>query len=321
MDPKTAPDAGPGKPSAGRERSANLMNPDWCGLQWTPWVMFERETILQGAPKLPGVYRIRREGDETPRLTYIGQTGRALRERLLALAAGANAGICPFNDPHTAAPHLWLLRHHEHARLAFSCAPVHDDVQTLCGTEDMLLWRHRVETGSSTEANYGRFYPGYARPTNRWVVRKRAGGDDLRIPGRIAKPLPNGTSLENFKLITPALQGDAGLLQAPWWRRTRLTDGASLPNGAGIYCIYERDADEPVYIGETSGLLARSATYAARSWSLSEPWLAVMPLPDGTPKYVLHELESDLLGWHFWRTGRAPVFQYRKARGADENTA
>jgi hypothetical protein len=181
----------------------------------------------------------------------------------------------------------------------------------------------RVETGSSTEANYGRFYPGYARPTNRWVVRKRAGGDDLRTPGRIAQPLPNGASLENFnfKLITPALQGDAGVLQAPWWRRARLTDGASLPNGAGIYCIYERDADEPVYIGETSALLARSATHAARSWSLSEPWLAVLPLADGTPKYVLHELESDLLGWHFWRTGRAPVFQYRKARGAGENSA
>ena len=36
-------------------------------------------------------------------------TGRTLRERLLALAAGVNAEQCPFNDPHTAAPHLWLL--------------------------------------------------------------------------------------------------------------------------------------------------------------------------------------------------------------------
>jgi hypothetical protein len=318
MDRQTAPYAGPGRATA---PSANLLDTDWCSLQWTPWHAIEGKSIRQGAPKLPGVYRICREGNETPRLTYVGQTGRALRERLLALAAGANADTCPFNDPHTAAPHLWLLRHHEHARLAFSCAPVHGDVQTLHGTEDMLLWRHRVETGSSTEANYGRFYPGYTRPTNRWVVRKLAGCDDLRIPGRIAQPLMNGASLENFELITPALQGDAGVLQVPWWRRTRLTDGASLPNGAGIYCIYERDADEPVYIGETSGLLARSATHAARSWSLSEPWLALMPLPDGTPKYVLHEFESDLLGWHFWRTGSAPVFQYRKARGVGDNAA
>jgi hypothetical protein len=51
--------------------------------------------------------------------------------------------------------------------LTFSCAPVPGDVQILRGTEDMLLWRHWIETGLATEANYGRFYPGYARPTNR----------------------------------------------------------------------------------------------------------------------------------------------------------
>jgi hypothetical protein len=113
----------------------------------------------------------------------------------------------------------------------------------------------------------------------------------------------------------------AGVLQAPWWQCARLADGANLPNGVGVYCIYEHDADEPVYIGEASALLARSATHAAGSWSLSEPWLAVLPLADGTPKYVLHELEGDLLGWHFWRTGRAPVFQYRKAPGAGDNAA
>ncbi|MCB4825446.1 hypothetical protein [Roseicella aerolata] len=33
-------------------------------------------------------------------------------------------------------------------------------------------------------------------------------------------------------------------------------------------------------------------------------------MPEGTPKHVLRELESDLLGWHFWRTGRAPLAQY-----------
>jgi hypothetical protein len=45
-----------------------------------------------------------------------------------------------------------------------------------------------------------------------------------------------------------------------------------------------------------------------------DPWIAVRSLAAGTPKYVLHELESDLLGWHFWRTGRASVFQYRTSR-------
>jgi hypothetical protein len=90
----------------------------------------------------------------------VGQTGRALRERLLSLAAGANAEECPFNDPHTAAPHLWLLRRLDGAQLECSCAPVAGDVQILRGTGDMLLWRHRLETGLSAEADYGRFDPG-----------------------------------------------------------------------------------------------------------------------------------------------------------------
>ena len=143
------------------------MDADWCGLPWTPWVTLKREAIRQVALTLPGVYRIGREENELVQLAYIGQTGRGLRKRLRALAAGANAESCPFNDPHTAAPHLWLLRHHGGAQLEFSCAPVRGEVQALRGTEDMLLWRHRIETGLSTEANYGRFYPGYARPTNR----------------------------------------------------------------------------------------------------------------------------------------------------------
>ena len=121
--------------------------------------------------------------------------------------------------------------------------------------------------------------------------------------------------------MTPPLQGDGGVLQASWWQRARLTDWASLPIGPGVYCIYEIDADEPVYIGETSGLQARSATHEATGWSMNEPRIAVLPMAAGTPKHVLHELESDLLGWHFWRTGRAPIFQYRKSRGADDDAA
>jgi hypothetical protein len=54
---------------------------------------------------------------------------------------------------------------------------------------------------------------------------------------------------------------------------------------------------------------------------VNEPRIAVLPMAAGTPKYALHELESDLLGWHFWRIGRAPIFQYRKSRGADDDAA
>ena len=96
-DAKTRPSEEPDLGSAGRARTASLVDADWCGLPWTPWVTLKREAIRQVALTLSGVYRIRRETNELVRLTYIGQTGRSLRERLLALAAGASAESCPFN--------------------------------------------------------------------------------------------------------------------------------------------------------------------------------------------------------------------------------
>ena len=64
-----------------------------------------------------------------------------------------NGAECPYNDPHTAAPHLWLLRMRDGAVLEGSCAPVVGDTATLRRTKDMLFWRHRVETGGSAKAN------------------------------------------------------------------------------------------------------------------------------------------------------------------------
>jgi hypothetical protein len=40
------------------------------------------------------------------------------------------------------------------------------------------------------------------------------------------------------------------------------------------------------------------------------PIIAFLPQPVGTPKHVLREAESDLLGWHFWCFGEPPSAQY-----------
>jgi hypothetical protein len=164
-------------------------------------------------------------GRELNRLVYVGQTGRSLRERLMSLARGANADECPYNDPHTAAPHLWLLQRLDGARFEFSCAAVGGNAQLLRGTEDMLLWQHRVQSGSSTIANYGRFYPGYARATNRWIAR-RSGG---RAPGHRAVPCTDDLARDDFTGSHPVLQCEASILQALWWQRIRLSEALSLP--------------------------------------------------------------------------------------------
>jgi hypothetical protein len=287
-----------------------LMAGDWCGLGWGLWVPLEREAVMRTVPRLSGLYRIRRERGNQNRLAYIGQTGRTgrtLRERLLRLAAAVNGSECPFNDPHTAAPHLWLLHRKDGVRFECSCASVEGDVQVLRGTEDMLLWRHRVTTGLSTEANYGRFYPGYTRPTNRWIGRKDSGR-----PGRRAVPFAEGSVVVDFAVSYPPLQGDAALLQALWWQRLPLSEARTLPVGPAVYVVYDRGADEAIYIGQANRLRQRAIAHGSSVWPVREPWLAYLLLPERTPKHVLLELETDLLGWHFWHTGRAPSAQYLK---------
>jgi hypothetical protein len=241
-------------------------------------------------------------------VTYIGQTSRTLRERLLALANGTHAQQCPFNDPHTAAPHHWLMIRWDGAQLEFSCTSVIGDLTTLRGTEDMLLWRHRVENRCSTDANYGRFYPGWSRPTNRWIGR---GG--LKKRGRVAQRLAVDQELPTFDLTEPALQGDGPVLAAPWWKHAALSELDSLPSEPAIYCIYDDAArePEPAYVGEALRLRDRASAHVPARWPTPNPWLAYRIFP-GAPKYILHELESDVLGWHFWRTRTAPSCQYRK---------
>jgi hypothetical protein len=120
--------------------------------------------------------------------------------------------------------------------------------QVLRGTEDMLLWRHRVETGLSAEANYGRFYPGYARSTNRWIVRGGRAG--TRSPGRRAAPLPEDEPRREVDLSHPVLQGEGGPLHALWWTRASLQGARDLPAGPAVYCIHDGGAKEAAYIGE-----------------------------------------------------------------------
>ena len=189
---------------------------NWCSLNWTEWQPLETDFIRVFAPLSSGVYRVRRTGEEK-HLTYIGQTGRTLRRRLMELANGAHAHQCPFNDPHTAAPYHWLISHLQGAQLQFSCTPVSGDHGILRGTEDMLLWRHRVENKCSTESNYGRFYPGWLRPSN-------------KREGRNAKPLSQGQKPPNFDVTEAALIGEGPVLAQPWWERTTLTKVQSLPN-------------------------------------------------------------------------------------------
>jgi hypothetical protein len=118
-----------------------------------------------------------------------------------------------------------------------------------------------------------------------------------------------GTFTVRFELVDP------GAMDEPGVQRAVLSGAGQLPNGPWVYCIFDgaQSDSEPVYVGETSRLSARAASHLAARWPMSDPWIDHRAFP-GVPKHVLRELESDILGWHFWRTRAAPSCQYRAER-------
>jgi hypothetical protein len=63
------------------------------------------------------------------------------------------------------------------------------------------------------------------------------------------------------------------VLSAPWWERGALSGAGNLPNGPAVYCIFDGAQNEPVpvYVGETSRLLARAASHLAARWPIRDP--------------------------------------------------
>ena len=251
-------------------------------------------------------------GGQPNRFVYVGQTGRTLRERLLSLAVRRQrrrsvrstipiplprtSGCCGgWTAPGSSAP---ALRSRATCRLSVAR-------RTCCsgGTGSKLACRR----GQLRPLLSGLCPPDEPLDRPGWKV-----GCPHSRPhsGRRTVPLTEGSTPYDFSVSRPALHGPADLLDAHWWQRVPLSDVRSLPAGPAVYCIYDLGAGEPVYVGETSDLPARATAHAAAPWPVRPLWLAYLALPEGTPKHVLRELESDLLGWHFWRTDRAPAAQY-----------
>ena len=275
---------------------------DWCDLPWTPWVPLAASAAdFRLLPATSGVYRIRAAG--AGHLAYIGQTGRNLRERLRQRARNVHAPVMPSNDPHTAAPALWLLRIVEGADLSCSAAPAALDPPHLHGLEDMLLWRHHLEANRSARCNHGWFHAGYRRPGN-------------RSTGRQGTAQPAGTTNPAAAPGFPPLQPhgappDPDWMGLPWSPLGSLINAPRpAPALPGVYKILDVTRLALLYIGESANLAARLRDHARRPWSPHDPLVAWQADPALALPHHRHERESDLLGAYYAAHRRPPAFQY-----------
>lgn len=177
---------------------------------WSDWVPLENCWLSSVIPLAPGLYRIRRTGEDN--LDYIGQTGLALRRRL-AMLAGVYRAEMPYRDPHTAAPALWALRHAQGCTFEASVLPVQGDVRYRKGLEALVLALYRQKWDRSPTINFGRILQGY----------RLSSGNNARLVAaeKRFRGGPERTAQVNWIEGVPPvgpLEGDAQ--SAAWFRHT-----------------------------------------------------------------------------------------------------
>ncbi|MEM5528604.1 GIY-YIG nuclease family protein [Gammaproteobacteria bacterium AS21] len=271
---------------------------------WSEWYPLEGgQDVYQKIPnKKAGIYRV--SSPSADELIYIGQTGRCLRERLRALRKGVYSENMPYNDPHTAAPNLWVWRHEKCFVYEFSFLLTEIDTPQRQGLEDFFLWQHRKNKGCSTLCNYGRFHRSWRKPSNKMQGRT---GCKLKNGELNSAGLSCSTPLQSFARST-----DRNWMSLNWSESVPLEQEniKYLPKHCAIYRLQCTNSNEVIYIGETQNLVARLTAHARVNWggySVSFSFVNSLNLSEA---HLRHEVEVDLIGAYFEEQERVPIFQY-----------
>jgi hypothetical protein len=126
---------------------------------WSPWKPLL--SIVKTVPAAPGLYRLRRVGEEYP--DYVGDTGSSkagLRKRFDILRHVHDAEM-PYRWPYAAMPALWALRDMSGMDLEASFVAVEATGPLLAALKATAIAIQRQDTGESPIANFGRMPPGY----------------------------------------------------------------------------------------------------------------------------------------------------------------
>jgi hypothetical protein len=218
--------------------------------------------------------------------------------------------IMPFNDPHTAAPSLWAWRNADNIEFECAVAPMQladekEEARRLReGLEFYLLWQYRLEFGSSTRCNHGRFHPRYVKSTDR-----KQGFVGHRLPDDAPDNPAGGLSLPPLKY-----NGESSGQQwmgLAWSDLFLLAPTAvqQMPGTPGVYKIIDSQTHELLYIGETGNLRDRFRSHAQKPWNGYAPFASYVSLPMHIPSYQRHEIENDLVAGYYALTRSMPVFQ------------
>jgi hypothetical protein len=278
---------------------------NWCSLQWTEWIKFsEAKKYRHEIPKDPGMYRIKAVGIN--RLVYIGQTGRDLRERLIShLITQTLKDEIPFNDPHTAAPSLWVWADANKWEYEFSVAPNHLPKPEREGLECYLLWQYRLEKGESTYCNHGRFHKDY--------IKSKARSSKFRGYKLFDSQPRNKAWGESFPPLKPiGYPMGEKYMGLEWFGFQELNSKfiSDVPQSKGVYQLYSKEDNELLYIGQSKNIQKRLISHSKKEWGTEIVQFSYSLLPD-IKENQLKEVENDLIGYYYFLTNGVPKYQFK----------
>jgi hypothetical protein len=285
---------------------------------WSDWQPLYECWRGNRIPSLPGLYRIRRAGQQE--LAYIGQTGSGgmtLKKRM-AMLRGIYAVEMPYRDPHTAAPALWSIRHAEGCDFEVSVLPGQWSTPWRKGLEALSISLYRHVYQKSPEVNFGRMPAGYQMST--------ANNAHLKSSGKRYK---GGSTQTLDKSHVLGIQPIGSLISVPNaknWAGHQWTDWASAEKALGIpkasqglYRIRSQGNENLIYIGQgilQCRLKAHLSKIVRAKRAQDLIFLKARPLEFSwviNPIWKEHhrlELENDLIASHLLMTEQLPSAQF-----------
>lgn len=281
---------------------------DELGPVWSHWIPLRAAGASPLVPRESGLYRIRATASEA--ILYIGQTGRSIRERLGSLR-GVYGEQMPYNDPHTAGPGLWAIRHRDGVDFEASFAVVTGDRVHRLGREALAISAVRVATGTSPTLNFGGMPSGYRKSTgnnSRLLAagQRRRGGPDDAIPGSSATA-PVGGPLRS----PPTAANCLGLAWSPW------DQAVTSPMARGVYRIRRPGGVDLLYVGQGQ-IGSRVRAHIAKgqrgehrqaqhfTGQTEVSWVGL----EAMSTRQLLEIENDLIASHVLVRGGPPTAQF-----------
>lgn len=281
----------------------------WGGLNWSSWLPVDDAKAFTEYDQ-PGLYRVR--ANQTLPLLYIGES-RNLKGRIAAIRYEKNhaaVGLIQFLDA-LANPNVEVsLSASVHDRSRHSIG-VDSDRQRE-SIERYLMWRHRIETGSSVMCAHGRG----AESRHRLLMTHPR----IKELPRISTP---GIQPSSCALPATGKPDDPYWMGLEWGPFFQFTDALKRYSSRlhkyrhyGLYKILDVEFERVLYIGYASYVWGQAqANFREWGYQPKDAVVSVHPLLPGIPRapflrYFCLERRDDLIGGHHHQYGQPPKFQF-----------